>query len=104
MTLDYLLSFKHEIDGNYILFVRRRECAAPYNITLPVVDERYCPYCGSARTSFAGDLVKEGGWYYSSYECGVEVALYSRMGSNMCSIVAISLPIICSGADQDDTI
>ena len=103
MTLDYLLSFKHEIDGNYILF-DKREGSSPYNINLPIIDKRYCPYCGAELVEGDGDLIKEGGWYYSSYECGVEVALYSRMGSNMCSIVAISLPIICSGADQDDTI
>lgn len=104
MTLDYLLSFKHEIDGNYILFARRWGCAAPCNINLPIIDKRYCPCCGSTRTPYDSDLVKEGGWYYSSYECGVEVALYKPVADNMCNIVAISFPIICGSEVQDDII
>ena len=103
MTLDYLLSFKHEIDGNYILF-DKREGSSPYNINLPIIDKRYCPYCGAELVEGDGDLIKEGGWYYSSYECGVEVALYSRIDDNVCSIVAISLPIICGSEVQDDII
>ena len=102
MTLDYLLSFKHEIDGNYILFAKRGG-SSPRNINLPVIDIRYCPYCGSARSSCGGDLAKEGGWYYSSYECGVEVALYDG-ADNMYSIVAISFPVMCGGISQDDII
>ena len=105
MTLDYLLSFKHEIDGNYILFARRAGRAVLFNANLPIIDKRYCPYCGSARSSYGyDDLAKEGGWYYSSYECGVEVALYKPVVDNMCSIVAISFPIICGSEVQDDII
>ena len=103
MTLDYLLSFKHEIDGNYILFARRWGCAAPCNINLPIIDRRYCPCCGSTRTPYDSNLVKEGGWYYYSYECGVEVAPYGG-ADNMYSIVAISFPIMCGGISQDDII
>ena len=104
MTLDYLLSFKHEIDGNYILFARRAGRVVLFNANLPMIDKRHCPYCESARTSRDSDLIKEGGWYYSGYECGVEVALYSYTDDNMCSIVAISFPIICGGISQDDII
>ena len=75
MTLDYLLSFKHEIDGNYILFARRRECAAPCNINLPVIDDRYCPYCGAELVEDSAHLISgPGGWLYSMYECGTESA------------------------------
>lgn len=84
MTLDYLLSFKHEIDGNCILFARRAGRVVLFNINLPVIDDRYCPYCGAELVEGDGDLIKEGGWYYSSYECGVEVALYSRIDDNIC--------------------
>ena len=104
MTLDYLLSFKHEIDGNYILFARRAGRVVLFNANLPIIDKRYCPYCGAELVEGHGDLVKEGGWYYSSYECGVEVALYKPVADNMCSIVAISFPIICGSEVQDDII
>ena len=104
MTLDCLLSFKHEIDGNYILFARRAGRVVLFNANLPIIDKRYCPYCGAELVEGCGDLVKEGGWYYSSYECGVEVALYKPVVDNMCSIVAISFPIICGSEVQDDII
>ena len=104
MTLDYLLSFKHKIDGKYILFARRAGRVVLFNANLPIIDKRYCPYCGAELVEGYGDLVKEGGWYYSSYECRVEVALYKPVADNMCSIVAISFPIICGSEVQDDII
>lgn len=106
MTLDYLLSFKHKIDGKYILYGRRRRTTTNIFVwfchNLPMIDKRYCPYCGSAMVE--KDAVQVGSWYYSSYECGVEVALHNHAADNMCSIVAISFPVICGGISQDDII